>query len=66
MTRNEAIDLAITLIREKAECDKPLVRLAELKPDYADRHAVLRFKRFHEAITILENVKREKSHENVS
>lgn len=60
MKRDEALDLAIELIRQKSECDRLIVRMSQIYPQHADRHAKLRLKRFDKAIEVLQGLRRER------
>lgn len=56
----EALELAITIMEEKAEPDRLLVKMIELHPGAgADRHALHRYRRYLKAIDRLKAIKRD-------
>ncbi|GIK42375.1 MAG: hypothetical protein BroJett011_62080 [Chloroflexota bacterium] len=60
MTPAEALDLAITLLREKSEPDRLMAKMIELHPGAdVDRHALVRYRRCLKAIDRLQQLKRE-------
>lgn len=60
MTVPEAIDLAVKVLREKAEIERIQLNMVERAPAIArqiDAHASRRFERFQEAIVKLNSLK---------
>jgi len=60
MTPAEALDLAINIIREKAEPDRLLLKILDKHPAAdVDRHALARYRRLLKTIELLSQLKRE-------